>query len=502
MYKVLVVEDMDLTRQDIIQLIEWEKYGFELLPDARNGKIGLEYARRYEPDIIITDIKMPVMTGLDMVEELKRQGCKATVILLTAYEEFELAIRALQMGVQTFVLKYEIDEESLLRELNKCVEVLKNQKNIEYMKKRQELLKWLKGNRDVAFDKECPFGWSGKTDLILYKKLYTEKNVETSEANLQELLEQHIQEENFMVLGIDERSYVVFRKDKTYLSEVHRKEAVRGFASNVLEVFETIFGAPWAVAVVGKIQKLSDLSVCYHEAELILQNHVFFVGNCILDKREQEKEENVAGEIEDRLRNIEHGVENEEYQKILGYLAEIQTILIRNKNLTLYRKTVDRLMFLMVRKSIHTESRKLEEAIGELKNRQKDMNLFDFMKSYKDLLQNLQDRHENKYSSKIRYMKAYVREHYAQKISLNDLAEELGMNAIYLSQLFKREMGIAFSQYVTRVRIENAMELLKQGKYKVYEVSELVGYQTVQYFSKVFKKETGKNPKDFEKRGE
>lgn len=502
MYKVLVVEDMDLTRQDIVQLIEWEKYGFELLPDARNGKIGLEYARRYEPDIIITDIKMPVMTGLDMVEELKKQGCKAAVILLTAYEEFELAIRALQMGVQTFVLKYEIDEESLLRELNKCVEILKNQKNIDYMKKRQELLKWLKGNRDIAFDKECPFGWTGKTDLLLCKKLYTEKNAETSEANLQELVEQQVKEENFMILGIDERSYVVFRKDKTYLSEVHGKEAARKLSSIVLEVFENTFGGPWAVAITGKIQKLSDISVCYHKAEVILQNHVFFAGNCILDKCEQETEENVADELDDKLRSLEHGMEHDEYQKILECLRDIQTTFTRNKNLALYRKTVDRLMYLVVRKSIHTESQELEDAIERLKNRQKDMNLFDFMKEYKDLVQNLQDRHENRYSSKIRYMKTYVREHYTQEISLNDLAEELGMNAIYLSQLFKREMGIAFSQYVTRVRIEKAMELLKQGKYKVYEVSELVGYQTVQYFSKVFKKETGKNPKDFEKRGE
>ena len=74
----------------------------------------MEYAKRYRPDIVITDIKMPVMTGLDLVEQMKKENIEAEVILLTAYEEFELAKRALQMGVRTFILKYEIDEEVLL----------------------------------------------------------------------------------------------------------------------------------------------------------------------------------------------------------------------------------------------------------------------------------------------------------------------------------------------------------------------------------------------------
>lgn len=91
MVKVLIVEDMDITREDIIGLIQWEQHGFELLPSARNGKIGLEYALRYQPDIILTDIKMPVMTGLDMIEEIRKREQDVKFILLTAYEEFELA---------------------------------------------------------------------------------------------------------------------------------------------------------------------------------------------------------------------------------------------------------------------------------------------------------------------------------------------------------------------------------------------------------------------------
>lgn len=130
MIKVLVVEDMDITREDILGLIDWEQHGYELLPSARNGKIGLEHALRYRPDIILTDIKMPVMTGLDMMREIRERIPGARFILLTAYEEFEYAKKALEMGAQAFILKYEIDSQVLLRELNKCVEGIRKEQNV------------------------------------------------------------------------------------------------------------------------------------------------------------------------------------------------------------------------------------------------------------------------------------------------------------------------------------------------------------------------------------
>ena len=139
MIKVLVVEDMDITREDILGLIDWEQHGFELLPSARNGRIGLEHALRYRPDIVLTDIKMPVMTGLDMMKEIREKIPGTKFILLTAYEEFEYAKRALEMGTQAFLLKYEIDSEILLRELNKCVESIRKERRVEDMTTRARL---------------------------------------------------------------------------------------------------------------------------------------------------------------------------------------------------------------------------------------------------------------------------------------------------------------------------------------------------------------------------
>ena len=114
------------------------------------------------------------------------------------------------------------------------------------------------------------------------------------------------------------------------------------------------------------------------------------------------------------------------------------------------------------------------------------------------LLEILRECTEKQYSRKVREAMAYMRAHYHEDVGLNEAAVILDVSPIYLSHLFKKETGITFSGYVTSLRIERAKELLRQGDKKIYEISDLVGYQTVQYFSKVFKKETGKNPKEFE----
>ena len=114
------------------------------------------------------------------------------------------------------------------------------------------------------------------------------------------------------------------------------------------------------------------------------------------------------------------------------------------------------------------------------------------------LLDILQEHTDRRYSRKVREAMAYIREHYTEDVGLNETAASLDVSPIYLSHLFKKEAEITFSAYITRLRIEKAKELLRQGDRKIYEISELVGYQTVQYFTKVFKKETGKTPGEFE----
>lgn len=497
MYRVLIVEDMDLTRDDIIHLIDWEKYGFELLPDARNGKIGLEYAKRYAPDIVITDIKMPVMTGLDMVEALMKLEKTPIIILLTAYEEFELAKRALQMGVQTFLLKYEIDEERLLGELNRGAKELKKRKNIEELKLREKLRHIMKGNFEVFYEEENILGWKGSSSLFFLQLSFCDSAERIDEGRLQDILEQSIEGEKFRIVYMEEKGIVIFRKNKLYLSETQKRDTEKHFAVQIQEVLIKELKKKVVIALGGTIRRNKDILLCWKKAEKVMQNYVFEKGSCILENLPQEEKEEPSENLKRNMREIEISLNRGSFERVLECLDEIRIDVVRNKNFYCYKKVLRKLMYLLEEKGQGMERKEIEERIGILKEIYRRITFFTFCEEFKKVVEIIEEEEREQFSGKIRYMKGYIQEHYAEEISLNDLADHIGMNSMYLSWLFKKEMGINFSAYLTKVRIEKAMELLKQGEYKIYEISQMVGYQTVQYFSTVFKKETGKSPKDF-----
>lgn len=498
MYKVLIVEDMDLTREDMIHLIEWEKHGFTLVPDARNGKIGLEYAMRYKPDIIITDIMMPVMSGLDMAQRLEEQGNESEVILLTAYEEFELAKRALKIeNVKSFILKYEIDEEVLMKELNNCVKDLKKRKQVNYLKTRHQILEILNRKQTGMSLKEEVIGWSGKTGLILLRRLNEDSKPKYNEESIQEMLEERIPGEKIRLIQLGASEMLVLFRDKMFLSEMRQRDYIREFTQKIMYSIQQIVQDSVVAALGVSVGSNMELPDQFALAEERMQGYVFAEPGEILESTIDLSKQPFPEEINAILEKIAIEQEEDDYDSVRENISRLQAELIKKKNLYWLRGAEEKLMYFITHKSMQMESDVMQEKIISLKEKYWTMRLTQFIEQYEQLISMAQEWAQNRFSGKIRYIRSYVKKNYAKDITLNLLAEELGMNAIYLSSYFKKEMGMTFSAYLTDVRIEKAIELLKQGDYKIYEISEMVGYQTVQYFNKVFKRKTGKNPKDF-----
>ncbi|MFA9379751.1 MAG: helix-turn-helix domain-containing protein, partial [Acetanaerobacterium sp.] len=142
-------------------------------------------------------------------------------------------------------------------------------------------------------------------------------------------------------------------------------------------------------------------------------------------------------------------------------------------------------------------SESFHDVLDKIVIRSREGNVFELVELYNEAIDMLENALMPQYSKKIREIIKYIQVHYQEEVNLSFLSQRLNLSIIYISQLFKKEVGMTFSAYLTKVRMDKAVALLQTGNYKVYEVSEMVGYQTIQYFSKIFKKETGKTPSDF-----
>ena len=401
------------------------------------------------------------------------------------------------MGVRTFILKYEIDEEVLLRELNGCIEALKTKENVHKVRMKQYLEAILAGENEICKSDETILEWIGKSVLILLEQI-GKPLMHPDEEGIRELIETEIPGSKIRVMKNSGGGILIFYRVRSCISKMHLDSEIREFITKVQGLFSSQMGLSMTASIGGMIRKNKDILPAKEEAERIMKGRVFHRGVCILDRAAKDEKEEFSAEIKDALRCVEENIEKDSYENMPGFLENVLCrSVVKTENLYIWRKVSEKLLYFLMHRCAALEQPEIEERLDRFKRDFQKMDIYSFMKEYEGIMEMLESSSDSRYSGKVRYIKAFMEQNYSRDISLNDVAGDLGMNAIYLSQLFKKETGSTFSAYLTKVRMNQAIRLLRTGEYKIYEVSEMVGYQTVQYFSKVFKKETGKNPKDY-----
>ena len=199
------------------------------------------------------------------------------------------------------------------------------------------------------------------------------------------------------------------------------------------------------------------------------------------------------------MKLIRQDIRGNEYEQAKTKIRELfDRELAKSRSVSLVQKSVTKLAHYFQEKGYEIRLAVFDDYLNRVFVNLLEDNIYHTEERFEYLLEILNECTDRQYSRKIRDTLAFVREHYAEDAGLNEIARILDVTPIYLSHLFKKEVGMTFSAYVTKLRIDRAKELLRRGDKKIYEISEMVGYQTVQYFSKVFKRETGKTPKEFE----
>ncbi len=535
MFKVLIIDDEPIIRKGLRNIINWNNFGCEVAGEAGDGHEGGELIRKLLPDIIITDIKMPEVDGLSMLREIKSCVPDSKIIILTGHRDFEYAQEALKLGAFDFLLKPS-KLEKLTSVISKAVKELKFQKErIEEFQKLQVLFQQnipvlrekflydviyeINSNEEDILGKLELFGIT--TDnfymLIIQNDAEDAHNKEISQ------YDRHLYQfgiintfsevfsENFKVISITLNNMGIAFLVMPLINTEDIIELMDGRCSYLQDIIRNCFGFTVTIAVSSEGKVPTQLPLKFKECREALE-HKFYLGNnsiifhndmstffkyddhSLLEKLQKALLEGVKSgnlpSVTERLNDIFSHIKGtdptgKEYIKdffwnTISSINNIRMSLpsVNNDKKVEYAELSG--LYGLIEKCSNADELNmiLEEAARSVAAKVNSYN----NKSIKLILRKAME---------------YLHLHYFEQVTLNEIAEYTYVSTYYISRMFKREMGKNFVDCLNEIRIDKAKEMLKDVRFKTYEVAEKVGIPDSHYFSKLFKKYEGVTPTEF-----
>ncbi|MDC7290540.1 response regulator [Blautia schinkii] len=502
MIRVLFVDDEVLAMDYLQNMISWEEHGFLVVGHARSGKKALEMYDREKPDIVISDIKMQGMDGLELAQRLKEKDPGVIVILLSAYKDFEYAQKGFEYGVSNYLLKHELCEEKLLYELEKVKKKLsenEQRKKIYYKYFTKQLI------YNQAEDMELPeLGNSfflvmlHKEDRFVHGSFVEQGWTQEETAVLMRSLEETVEDIMFISsVLLNLNTFIVLYGIGDINSRYTISSRIGQMCRRIGNSLCDVEGCGFNLIHSDQIRK-NEISRVFQKMSAQVRRSVFWKPCCIYPLsrlKESGEEEKISwNEQQEELRQMICNLEGGIPEFICGLFEMVR---LPEYNLRALRELVYMLENLM---------RELENKEGIAYPEEEEATgsrIEDIQEYYKEravrICREISEQEDQQYSGVVREIIRYIRQNFREELSLEILGEEFGMNGVYLGQVFKKETGVTFLKYLTNIRIEEAKRLLDDGKLNIAQVSDMVGYKTSQYFSQIFAKTAGVTPQEYRK---
>ena len=533
--RLLIAEDELWLRKRLVSTIDWSSYGISDVYEAEDGGEALEIALKEKPDIVITDIRMPELSGIDLMKKLNENSIFSKMIVVSGYDDFEYAQGALRMGAINYLLK-PVDEEELLDSVKRCVEELKKEKN-----------------KETVFDKQ-----SAASEMLM-EHIYEDLIFETSEKRTEELLQKLSRKEigfpfqSAAVVNMQVREHTFFVNDKVksdmwsvyqWLRRNLQEDCyecqylyMRG-SQIVLLLFGDDLEAKfmervenWVQLILEALQKKLNISLFMAAGDVTddfsgIHRSYEMAQKKIKEKRAEEKRilalrnqeteqelntrfDDVYGEYDFKLliKEIRNG-DSEKAQTELQAILQSSSRRLQSADMMklqlFYMNFINRIAgaclpeceayadelamqcMTVMRELIYIGS---DTIVTEM---------WDCLRKFVEkLVEVYQENNGKRKHWMIDQVLQYVEENYNTALSTRDIAGRFFMNTSYFSKLFHEQMGCTFSNYLINVRVEKAKMMLTQTNMKLYDIAEAVGYTNVQYFSTIFKEKEGLTPSAF-----
>lgn len=506
MKKLLIVDDEQIVREGLRSIIT-KSFPKVEIEEARNGKIALEMAAVFHPDIILIDIKMPGMSGLEVIEKINEINPYIKYIMITAYAEFDYAQSALKLGVKDYLLK-----PSKASEIMHTVGRVMEQINEEKKDKERQIL------QENVLEKAL---YIVETDVVT--QLLFDHVHEVHLDELVGLLNTPISNENFvMSIQLPENSESLYKEIKRKVRQsanvwvgvlygrqiplivfkeqgkTFRSQAVK-LAQEILKVSNSELNADWFIGIGNVCDSLDGIRQSYQESLLamrIISPTVRYSFYSDRTKDEMRANGYNSKELENKFfEQIRSGKWEDLANEILGLIGQFENSEV--KLVEAYQRVLEMLW---------VASRVLSEIGVEPRTPLYPTQIKNYRQLHtetKHLLSGMQRAFAD-YSSGVKddiiqQIKYYIVENSHKDISLERIANKFELSPIYISKLFKEQLGINYINYLTECRLEKARKLMTDPKKSLKEITFEVGYHDPNYFSKVFKKIYGESPTEFRK---
>jgi len=529
MIKIFLVEDEFVVRDGIKRNIDWQANGYEFCGEAGDGELAFPMIQKLKPDIVITDIRMPFMDGLELSRLIKKEFPWMEIIILTGFEEFEYAKEAISIGVARYLLK-PISGGELLKEISGIAEKIADKKKEREIREKYAL----EMEENVQKEKKELFqylvtGSKSMTELLeiaermkldlsaLWYNIVLVKVQSTNHApeeyskrmiEAEQKLNTLVEEQHMLVFDRNlEGKAILFKADSVEELEVLQRSYIGGIEAELAEDERFhYFGG------IGRpVNRLRELPSSFESASHAFARRYLVKENCILDSTVLEQ--NAALEEEFDIQNIDpKELQSDRLREFLklGNKEEVvyfvEEFLKRQGknalNSTIFRQYIVMDVYFCVAAFLEELQIDREEIAAfnvSAEMLQNAENAIEYMVRIMEKAVELRETNaSNRYGTVVDQVKKYIDEHYEEEeLSLNLLASYVNFSPNHLSMIFSQQTGQTFIKYLTDYRMNKAKELLRGTGKRSSEISLEVGYKDPHYFSYLFKKTQGMTPTQY-----
>ena len=477
MYKVLLVDDEYMILMGLSKIIPWKEYGFEIAATAENAKDALAILEKEAIDLVITDVTMPEMSGLEFIEAAQNQRYSFEFMILSGYQEFDYLKSGLQLGAINYLMK-PVNKLELVESLLKVKERLEErneQKNQQDIYREFLLSQWVneelgEGEEEEIFMLMAQSTSPWRVILGQFKRDYRHAFSEWLDTKKQPLY-------YFRNLG-ELVSFVIVYQDSETIEEFTR------FAQSLF--LET----NWVMSISQPTQEFEEIPKMYRIIRQTYQLHQFYgmhTTHILLPQEEVSPESLIDLSEFNRLVTL---------NKPAALKKAVQKIFQDVLMLGTSPEDVRHIAFLLFM-DIYRQVGQLDDEsyLATIQNINKAITVNELEKLLLALID--AQKEPTAYSENIQNVLAIIEDSYQEELTLKRISDELHLNVMYLGQLFKKEMKRSFSQYLNQFRMEKAKQLLLHTEKNINEIADEIGYNNSTYFSKMFKKMYDVSPKEF-----